>query len=69
MAEAVLELQPRGAINLNPAVGNAGAARAGSIPVRRATASHFAQRVISQYSPRRRKHGGRPRLTGMNCRF
>ena len=41
----------------------------GPISLCRATAPHFAQWVIAQYSPRRRKQGGRPRLTGMNCRF
>ena len=40
----------------------------GSISLCRATAPHFAQWVLTQYSPQRRKHGGRPRLTGMNCR-
>ena len=41
----------------------------GPIPLRRATAPHFAQRVSAQYSPRWCKHWGRPRLTGMNCGF
>ena len=41
----------------------------GPISLCRATAPHFAQWVIAQYSPRRRKRGGRPRLTGMNRRF
>ena len=35
----------------------------------RATAPHFAQWVIAQYSPRRGKHCGRPPSTGMNCGF
>ena len=41
----------------------------GPISLCRAGAPRFAQRVIAQNSPRRRKHWGWPRLTGMNCRF
>ena len=41
----------------------------GPISLCRATAPRFAQRAIAQYSPGRRKHWGRPRLTGRNRRF
>ena len=41
----------------------------GPISLCRATAPRFAQRVIAQYSQRRRKDWGWLRLTGMNCCF